>query len=100
MNPFGRIAACGMISAYNEAVPGPDNLTFIVGKKLTIRGFIVSDHSHREPAFRRHVAGLLRERKLTFHETHRQGIDNALEALLDVLKGGRHLGKMVVDLGT
>ena len=59
----------------------------------------MSDHSHREPAFRRHVAGLLRERKLTFHETHRQGIDNALEALLDVLKGGRHLGKMVVDLG-
>src|SRR3954462_1192617 len=72
MNPFGRIAACGMISAYNESQPGPDNLTFIVGQKLTIRGFIVSDHSPREPVFRRHVAGLLRERKLTFHETHRQ----------------------------
>ena len=100
MNPFGRIAACGMIAAYNEAVPGPDNLAFIVGKKLTIRGFIVSDHADREPLFRRHVVGLLRERKLTFHETHREGIDHALDALLDVLKGGRHLGKMVVNLAT
>ena len=98
MNPFGRIAACGMISAYNEAAPGPNNLAFVVGKKITMRGFIVSDHSHREPLFRKHVSGLLREGKLTFHETHREGIDNALGALLDVLRGGRHIGKMVVDL--
>jgi NADPH-dependent curcumin reductase CurA len=100
MNPFGRIAACGMIAAYNEAVPGPNNLTFIVGKKITMRGFIVSDHAHREPVFRRHVSGLLRERRLEFRETHREGIESAVEALLDVLHGGRHVGKMVVDLGT
>jgi NADPH-dependent curcumin reductase CurA len=100
MNPFGRIAACGMISAYNEAVPGPNNLAFIVGKKITMRGFIVSDHAGREPLFRRHVSGLLRAGRLTFHETHRDGIDAAVDALLDVLHGGKHLGKMVVDLGT
>jgi NADPH-dependent curcumin reductase CurA len=98
MNPFGRIAACGMIAAYNETLPGPDNLFFIVGKKLTMRGFIVSDHAHREPVFRRHVSGLLRDGSLRFEETHRQGIDAALDALLDVLHGGRHTGKMVVDL--
>jgi len=98
MNPFGRIAACGMIAAYNETLPGPDNLFFIVGKKLTVRGFIVSDHAHREPVFRRHVSALLRDGSLRFEETHRQGIDAALEALLDVLHGGRHKGKMVVDL--
>ena len=99
MNPFGRIAARGMISAYNEAVPGPDNMFLIVGRKLTVRGFIVSDHAHREPVFRRHVSGLLREGKLTFRETHRDGIESALDALLDVLRGGQHIGKMVVDLG-
>ncbi|HEU5034944.1 MAG TPA: NADP-dependent oxidoreductase [Mycobacteriales bacterium] len=99
INPFGRIAECGMIAAYNEVVPGPDNLFFIVGKKLTVRGFIVSDHAHREPTFRRHVAGLIRDGSLVFEETHRDGIESALEALLDVLRGGRHVGKMVVDLG-
>src|SRR4051794_29614044 len=98
MNPFGRVAACGMISAYNESHPGPDNLFQIVGKKLTVRGFIVSDHARREPVFRRHVSGLLREGRLTVRETHRSGIESALEALLDVLRGGQHIGKMVVDL--
>ena len=50
------------------------------------------------PLFRRHVSSLLRSGQLQFRETHRQGIDSALEALLDVLHGGRHIGKMVVDL--
>lgn len=98
INPFGRIAACGMISAYNESVQGPDNLFFVVGKKLTMRGFIVSDHAHREPAFRRHVAPLLASGQLQFAETHRDGIEAAFDALLDVLRGGTHTGKMVVDL--
>jgi NADPH-dependent curcumin reductase CurA len=100
INPFGRIAECGMIAAYNEAVPGPDNLFFIVGKKLTVRGFIVSDHFHREPAFRRHVAPLVHSGTLAFAETWRMGIEAALDALLDVLRGGAHTGKMVVDLST
>jgi NADPH-dependent curcumin reductase CurA len=99
MNPFGRIAACGMISAYNESRPGPDNMFLVVGKKLTMRGFIVSDHAHREPVFRRNVSGLLRDGRLIFRETRREGIENALDALLDVLRGGQHVGKMVVDLG-
>lgn len=98
MNPFGRIAACGMISAYNERMEGPDNLFLIVGRKLTVRGFIVSDHAHREATFRRHVSSLLREGSLLFRETHRHGIESALDALLDVLHGGKHIGKMVVDL--
>ena len=98
MNPFGRIAACGMISAYNESRPGPDNMFLVVGKKLTMRGFIVSDHAHREPVFRRNVSALLRDGRLVFRETHRTGIESALDALLDVLRGGQHVGKMVVDL--
>jgi NADPH-dependent curcumin reductase CurA len=98
LNPLGRVAACGMIAAYNEPVPGPDNLPFIVAKKLTIRGFIVSDHAAREPLFRRQVAQLLREERIQSDETHRNGIESALEALLDVLRGGKHRGKMVVDL--
>ena len=100
INPFGRIAECGMISAYNEAVPGPNNLFFVVGKKLTMRGFIVSDHAHREPAFRRHVAPLIASGQLVFEETHRDGIESAFDALLDVLRGGKHTGKMIVDLST
>jgi NADPH-dependent curcumin reductase CurA len=98
LNPFGRIAACGMIATYNEPVPGPSNLPLVVSKKLTIRGFIVGDHAHRAPVFRRYVGQLLHDGRIVAHETRREGIANALDALLDVLRGGRHVGKMVVVL--
>jgi NADPH-dependent curcumin reductase CurA len=42
-NPFARFVECGQISAYNGVVEPVDNLFLIVGKKLTVRGFIVWD---------------------------------------------------------
>lgn len=98
MNPFGRIVACGMISQYNQPQAGPDNLFHIVSKRLTVKGFIISDHSDREPAFIEHVGELVRSGKLRYRETIVDGIENAVKALLDVLGGGRHLGKMLVRL--
>ena len=98
MNPFGRIAACGMISNYNQAQPGPDNLFLVVGKKLTIRGFIVSDHADRTAVFERHVGALLREGRIRYPETVVQGIDAMFDAFLGLLRGGTHTGKLVVEL--
>ena len=99
MNDFGRIAACGMISQYNERGSGPSNLTLVVGKRIRMQGFIVSDHADRAPAFVEHVGGLIRDGSLHFRETVVEGIDNAVQALLDVLEGGHHMGKMVVRIG-
>ena len=98
LNPFGRIAVCGMIASYNERQPGPDNLFEIVARKLRVQGFIVSDHAGREPLFRRHVSSLLRDGSLRYRETVRTGIETTFDALLDVLRGGSHLGKMVIEL--
>ncbi len=46
MRTFGRIAACGMIEQYNATgtTAGPRNMILVVGRSLTIRGFIVSNH--------------------------------------------------------
>jgi NADPH-dependent curcumin reductase CurA len=44
---FGRIVLCGMISQYNETSTGPANLRLAVRKRLTLQGFIVSDHADR-----------------------------------------------------
>lgn len=98
MNPFGRIAACGMISQYNERTGGPANLPLVVGKRIRLQGFIVSDHADRAPAFLEHVGGLLRSGAVRYRETVVDGIEGAVQALLDVLEGGHHLGKMVVRL--
>ena len=98
MNPYGRIAACGMIAGYHEPVNASHNLSLVISKKLTLRGFIVSDRLHRTAVFRRYLTPLARDGRLVFHETHREVIESALDAFFDVLRGGRHLGKMVVDL--
>ncbi|KAF9367209.1 hypothetical protein BGX21_007676, partial [Mortierella sp. AD011] len=45
LNAFGRVIVSGMISQYNSTQPyGIKNLLNVVGKRLTIRGFIVSDY--------------------------------------------------------
>jgi NADPH-dependent curcumin reductase CurA len=97
-NPFARLVECGMISAYNGVVEPVDNLGLIVGKKLTVRGFIVWDSAHRKPLFTRHVAGLLRDGQIRYDETVVEGIENSFDALLDLLRGGAHRGKLVVDV--
>jgi NADPH-dependent curcumin reductase CurA len=97
-NPFARLVECGMIAGYNEPAQAPDNLMQIVGKKLTVRGFIVWDHAHREPLFRRHVAPLLQDGTVRYQETVVTGIESTFDALLDLLHGGRHTGKLVVDV--
>ncbi len=99
MNAFGRIPACGMISQYNNAtpVPGPNNLTAIVRGRLTMQGFIVSDHIDRRPAFLADMSGWLREGQIKHRETVVHGIEHAVDAFLGLLKG-ENTGKMLVQL--
>src|ERR687893_167740 len=95
----GRAALCGSISGYNavEPPPGPRNMSLMVGKRLTLRGFLVSDHADLRPEFTETVTGWLRSGDLVVRETVREGIEQAVPAFLDLLRGG-NVGKMVVRL--
>ena len=99
MNPYGRIAACGMISGYNAATPepGPNNLMLIVGKKIRITGFIVSDHVDMREAFLSEMIPWIQAGKITSQETVIDGIDHAVDAFLGLFSGN-NFGKMVVKL--
>jgi NADPH-dependent curcumin reductase CurA len=97
-NPFAHLVECGMIAAYNEKAPPVDNLFQIVGKKLTVRGFIVSDWADRQPLFHAHVAALLREGRIRYESTVVEGVERTFDAFLDLLRGGTHRGKLVVDV--
>lgn len=96
---FGRIAACGSISQYNNATPapGPNNLSSIVRQRLTMQGFIISDHGNRMPDFQRDMSGWLREGKVKNRETVVDGIEHAVDAFLGMMRG-ENTGKMVVRL--
>ncbi len=97
MNPYGRIAACGMISGYNEAPPGPRNLMLIVGKKIRITGFIVSDHGDMQAGFLQQMEQWIQEGKIKSRETVVDGIENAVDAFL-ALFSGSNFGKMIVKM--
>jgi NADPH-dependent curcumin reductase CurA len=97
-NPFAHLIECGMIAGYNEQTEPVDNLWQIVPKKLTVRGFIVSDHAHRRGLFHNHVAGLLRDGRIAYDTTIVAGIEHMFTAFLDLLRGGTHRGKLVVDV--
>ena len=64
MNLHGRAAICGMISQYNDTEPSaaPRNLALVIGKRLTLRGFLVNDHNDLRAAFVRDVARLAARR--------------------------------------
>jgi NADPH-dependent curcumin reductase CurA len=99
MNDYGRIAACGSISGYNEEkLPtGPRNLFQLFTKRLTVRGFIVTDDNSRYKAMVAEVGEWLASGKLVAEETFVDGLDNAPAAFLGMLRG-ENTGKMVVRL--
>ncbi|HEV7825474.1 MAG TPA: NADP-dependent oxidoreductase [Mycobacteriales bacterium] len=97
---FGRAAICGAISQYNaeSPQPGPDNLWYLVSKRLTLRGFIVGDHSRLMPQFVAEMSRWLAEGKVRFSETVVEGLENAPDAFIGLLRG-QNTGKMVVQVG-
>jgi NADPH-dependent curcumin reductase CurA len=99
LNDFGRIAACGAIAQYNDAepTPGPRNMMMIVSKRLTLRGFIVSDHADAAAEFYQQAGAWVADGRLTSRETVVDGLDHAVDAFLDLLRGG-NTGKMLVRL--
>jgi hypothetical protein len=99
LKPFGRIAACGMISQYNEQSPGPRNMPLVVGKRLRMQGFIVFDHMRSRKAFLEEVLSPYAAGTLVYPETFVDGLERAPEALLSLFDSGdSHIGKLLVRL--
>ncbi|MFJ8308003.1 MULTISPECIES: NADP-dependent oxidoreductase [unclassified Streptomyces] len=100
LNVHGRATICGMIAGYNdtEPTPGPRNMAMIIGKRLRLQGVLVGDHYGLQQQFVGEVAGWLASGGLKYSETFADGIDNAVEAFLGMLRG-ENTGKMVVSLG-
>ncbi|WP_431104809.1 NADP-dependent oxidoreductase [Roseateles noduli] len=96
-NAFSRIAMCGMIAGYNgEPIP----LTLpqlILTNRMKIEGFIVSEHMDVWPEALKELGTLVATGKLKFRESVAQGLENAPEAFLGLLKG-RNFGKQLVKL--
>jgi hypothetical protein len=99
MRQNGRIALCGAVSVYNatERPAGPWNLPLAIGKRLTLRGFIVTDHASRFRQLVEEVGPMIRSNEIRYRESVVEGLANAPEAFIGLLRG-ENLGKMLVRL--
>ena len=99
MRDFGRIAACGMIAGYNATrpAPGPANLWLLIARRLSLRGFIVTDHEDLRSAFEAEVGGWVADGSVESPETVHDGIESAYPAFLAMMRG-ENLGKMLIRL--
>jgi NADPH-dependent curcumin reductase len=99
INLFGRVALCGSISQYNATSPpmGPRLLGTFVGKRVTLRGFIVSDFADRHPTAMRQMGEWIKAGKIMYREDIVQGIDKAPRAFIGMLRG-ENFGKMLVKM--
>ena len=97
MNAFGRIALCGMISGYDgEAIPMKQPQLLLMNR-LTLEGFIVSEHMALWPEALKELGAAVATGKLKYRESVAQGLAAAPEAFLGLLKG-KNFGKQVVKL--
>ncbi|UOD29142.1 NADP-dependent oxidoreductase [Massilia violaceinigra] len=97
MNAFGRIALCGLIAGYNGDDVAIRNMRYMLTSRLTIRGFIVSEHMDLWPQGLGELGALVASGKLKYRETVAPDLASAPQAFIGLLKG-RNFGKQLVKL--
>jgi NADPH-dependent curcumin reductase CurA len=100
MNTGGRISCCGAISAYDRAAPaaGPRGVPgLIVVKRLTMKGFIVTDFFGERDNAIADLSSWVAAGKLKVQEDIIAGLENTPAALIGLL-AGENRGKRMVKV--
>ncbi len=96
LNDFARVAVCGIVASLDGAVQVPSvDLSTILRRRIKIEGFIVGDHMNLWPQAIGELTGRVAAGRLKWRETIRDGLENAPQALVDLLHG-ENFGKMLV----
>ena len=98
MNNYGRIPVCGLISMYNDwETPGPKMFRNILMKRLTVKGFLVSDYLDRYAESLEALSEWMAEGKIQYKVDIVEGIENAPSAV-NKLFTGENTGKLVIKV--
>jgi NADPH-dependent curcumin reductase len=95
---FGRVVVCGTISDYNSTDPyRVKNWRAILVNRLKVQGMIVFDFKERYGEAFKALAGYYAAGKLKTRESVVEGLANAPQGFIALLKGG-NFGKQLVKL--
>jgi NADPH-dependent curcumin reductase CurA len=75
----------------------PQLMRDVLSKRLTLRGFIVSDFADQHAAFLRDVSGWIREGTLRYREDVAEGLETAPRTFLRLFRG-ENFGKLLVKV--
>ncbi|MER7984248.1 NADP-dependent oxidoreductase [Streptomyces noursei] len=99
-NRGARLAVVGALSvqlADGTAAPTPIDTLSLLARSITLRGVALYDHLDLIPEWHRLFGQGLREGTLTFPHARLHGIEQAPQALQELI-AGRHLGAVLVEL--
>lgn len=99
LNPHGRVINCGSISVYNSEPSkryGVKNLFHIVTKRITMQGFIVSEHADLFEEFYAEFPKKLASGEIQYTEHRYEGLEQAGQAIVDVQKGDNKAKAVIV----
>ena len=97
MNPFSRIAVCGLISQYNSEPYPMKNIGSVLMNRIKMQGFIVSEHLERWPVALQELGEHVAAGRIKYRETVAVGLRSAPAALIRLLRG-QNFGKQIVKL--
>ena len=98
MKLFGRIVVCGSISDYNATEPyRVRNMRAVLVNRLKVQGMIVFDWKERYGEALKALGGYFAAGKLKTRESVVEGLANAPQGFISLLKGG-NFGKQLVKL--
>lgn len=99
MRTFGRVPLCGLISSYNDVTPAeePGYWTMMLMRRLTVRGFIVTDFAPRFGESGAALAGWMLGGQLKTRQDIRPGLENAVETVKELYSGG-NFGKLLIEV--
>ncbi|MFA4950192.1 NADP-dependent oxidoreductase [Brevundimonas sp.] len=96
LKTHGRMAVCGLISAYNATkMPPSPNFSRIITHRLNVQGFLVLDYAHRAKEMIEEMGPWLASGQVKWKVHVDDGLDGALDSL-NRLFTGDHDGKLLV----
>nr|XP_033512180.1 2-alkenal reductase (NADP(+)-dependent)-like isoform X2 [Nicotiana tomentosiformis] len=100
VNQGARISLCGMISEYNKVWTerrGVRNLLNVVGKEVTMQGFMVGSYVNYFEDFRKEMEVYLKEGKVKSKHKIYDGIERFLESLTSLFSSS-NVGKVIIQV--